>query len=249
MLPEYTTDYLLDKKVKIFQPKNGYRASTDAVLLSAVVKCKKEKSRILDIGSGTGAISLCLSQRLADKNIEVHGIELQTDLVELSNYSAQQNNFNFLKFHNFDLRKKINSEVLKPCSFDIVVSNPPYSDHDMPSPNKSKATAHNLENFSLSNWLNFCLKMTKPFGFIYMVNRVEAIPEICYALNKKAGGLNILPIYSKEKQEAKRVIIFAQKDSKAPCKILSPFVVHNENGDYTENAQKILRLGLSFQDI
>jgi tRNA1(Val) A37 N6-methylase TrmN6 len=37
---DYTNDYLLDKKVKIFQPVNGYRASTDAVLLSSLVRIK-----------------------------------------------------------------------------------------------------------------------------------------------------------------------------------------------------------------
>ena len=34
---DHTNDYLLDKRVKIFQPINGYRASTDAVLVSSLV--------------------------------------------------------------------------------------------------------------------------------------------------------------------------------------------------------------------
>lgn len=60
---DYTNDYLLDKKVKIFQPVNGYRASTDAVLLSSLAQIKNGDS-ILDVGSGTGAVSLCLAHRL-----------------------------------------------------------------------------------------------------------------------------------------------------------------------------------------
>ena len=59
MLPEHTSDYLLDKKVKIFQPVNGYRASTDAVLLAAFVSVSKY-GKILDVGSGTGMRALCL---------------------------------------------------------------------------------------------------------------------------------------------------------------------------------------------
>ena len=36
-MADYGEDYLLDKRVKIFQPDDGYRASVDAVFLSALV--------------------------------------------------------------------------------------------------------------------------------------------------------------------------------------------------------------------
>ena len=58
---DHTNDYLLDKRVKIFQPINGYRASTDAVLVSSLVNKVKTTDKILDVGSGTGAISVCLA--------------------------------------------------------------------------------------------------------------------------------------------------------------------------------------------
>ena len=249
MLPEYTNDYLLDKQVKILQPVDGYRASTDAVLLAGAVSGKLKGARILDVGSGTGAVSLCLAQRLQQYNVQISGIEIQPELAELSNLSAAQNNFDFVKFYNADIRHKLQNANLQNCSFDVVISNPPYSDHDMPSPNQSKATAHNHTDFNLSKWLNFCLKMAKPFGQIYMVNRVEALAEICTFLNGKAGNIRILPVYSKAGQDAKRIIVAAQKDSKAPCKILSPFYVHNADGKYTEQAQKILREGCGLFDL
>lgn len=249
MLPEYTNDYLLDKQVKILQPVNGYRASTDAVLLASVVSGKLRKAHILDVGSGTGAISLCLAQRLKQYDVDIKGIELQPELAELSNLSATQNNFSFVHFYNEDIKHKLQNENLCPCTFDVVISNPPYSDHDMPSPNKSKATAHNHTDFNLSRWLAFCVKMAKPFGKIYMINRVEALSEICAFFAGKAGNINILPIYSKFGQEAKRIIVSAQKDSKAPCKILPPFYVHNADGNYTDEAQKILREGLGYFDL
>ncbi|MCQ2735511.1 MAG: methyltransferase domain-containing protein [Alphaproteobacteria bacterium] len=249
MTTEYTNDYLLDKKVKIFQPINGYRASTDAVLLAAAVdESKTANAQILDVGSGTGAISLCLAQRLQQNNVRIVGLEIQSELSELADLSAKENNFSFVKFYNEDIRKKINNENVLPCSFDVVISNPPYSDHDMPSPNESKAAAHNHQDFDLSRWLAFCLKMAKPFGRIYLINRVEALPEICTFFQGKAGGMLIRPLYSKKGQEAKRIIVSVQKDSKAPCRILPPFVVHNAVGTYTDEAQQILRQGSGFAD-
>lgn len=249
MTVEYTNDYLLDKKVKIFQPLDGYRASSDAVLLAAMANKVKKNARILDVGSGTGAVSLCLAQRLSAANPEIRGVEIQADLAELANLSAAANGFDFVHFHHADIRQKMSSESLSPCSFEVVISNPPYSENDMPSPNKSKAAAHNHRDFSLEQWIAFCLKMAKPFGHIFLVHRAEALPQICSALSGKAGGICVLPIYSKKAQNAKRIIIAAQKDSKAPCRILPPFVTHDENGKYTPAAEKILRKGLSFAEI
>ena len=53
---EISLDNFLDGKIKIYQPKKGYRAGIDAVLLASCVKASN-KSKILDMGSGTGLIS------------------------------------------------------------------------------------------------------------------------------------------------------------------------------------------------
>ena len=241
-MQDYTIDYLLDKKIRILQPIDGYRASSDAVLLSSLIDNIKPDESILDVGSGTGGISLCLAHRFRYNTII--GLELQADLAKLSNLSAQQNGFSNIKYYNCDIKEK--NIPVNPCSFNHVISNPPYSLNDMPSPNKSKALAHNHSGLNLESWIHFCLKMLKPFGYIYLINRAEAITETLSTLSKKAGNIQIIPLYSKEHQMAKRVMIIAQKDSKTPTKILPPLYTHQQDGKYTEKAQKILREGLSY---
>ena len=236
----YTEDYLLNKRVKIFQPTDGYRAAIDAVFLASMVDTKKVKegTKILDVGSGTGAVSLCLAERLKDKKIEITGLEIQKELVELSNKSAKANGFDFLHYELCDIREKNND---KAGLFDFVVTNPPYSDHDMPSPNESKKQAHNMENLNLTKWLSVCLKMLKPKGYIALINRTEALNEILGAMHNKAGNIQILPLYSKEEQTSKRILILAEKGSRAPTKILPPLYTHNPDGVYSEKAEQILR--------
>ncbi|MFV0626924.1 MAG: tRNA1(Val) (adenine(37)-N6)-methyltransferase [Alphaproteobacteria bacterium] len=239
---EHTQDYLLDKQIKILQPVNGYRASTDAVLLSAAIEKVKKGDNILDVGSGTGAISLCLAHRFQKCEIEIKGFELQEELCALSNLSSRENGFeNFLSYINCDIKKK--PKEIEFCSFAHVISNPPYSENDMPSPNLSKATAHNHTDFSLKDWILFCIKMLKPKGLFYMINRAEAIDEILSTLRGKMGNIQVFPIYSKENQDAKRVIVVAQKDSKAPTIIKKGIIIHSEDGTYSQIANEILRLG------
>ncbi len=245
-MQNYTEDYLLDKRVKIFQPIDGYRASTDAVLLSSLVKNVKAGDKILDVGSGTGAVSLCIANRFQQKSPLITGLELQPELAELSNKSAEANGFqDFLHYHVRDIHNKDNFP--QPCSFQHVITNPPYTDHDMPSPNQSKALAHNHKAFSLTEWLYFCLKMLAPQGMFYMVNRVEALNETLLAFAGKAGAIQIIPLFTKPEQNAKRILLIAKKDSKAPTQILPPLIIHENNG-YTPQAHKILRLGCGFFD-
>ena len=237
----YTEDYLLNKKVKIFQPQDGYRAAIDAVFVASLIDetIIKPNSTVLDVGSGTGAISLCLAHRLQNQNICITGIDIQPELVELSNMSAKANGFeNFLNYEICDIRHKT---TLKAGSYDIVITNPPYSDHDMPSPKESKKLAHNHQEFDLTRWLTFSLKMLKPKGYIALINRTEALNEILSAMYNKAGNIRILPLYSKQNQPAKRVLILAQKGSRGLTSILPPLYTHNTDGNYSEQAEQILR--------
>jgi tRNA1(Val) A37 N6-methylase TrmN6 len=242
----FTTDYLLDKQVKILQPVDGYRASTDAVFLSSLLRAEDVKNgdTILDVGSGTGAISLCLASRLKQTGVRITGIDIQPELVSLSNQSAAENGFSsFLSYQLSDIREKT---ILPLGSFSFVVTNPPYSDHDMPSPNPSKSLAHNHQNFDLSGWLTFCAKMLRPKGKLFIINRTEALDEILAVLHNRAGNIQILPIYSKLGQPAKRIAVIAEKGSKGITKILPPFYTHNQDSSYTEKAQSILRQGCGY---
>ena len=242
----YTQDYLLNKQVKIFQPVDGYRASTDAVMISSLVAKVKKNDKILDVGSGTGAISLCLASRFQGQQPQITGLELQSDLAELSNMSAEANHFsNILHYHHCNIKDKL--EFVKPCSFQHVISNPPYSEHDLPSPNPSKAQAHNHSDFSLSEWIKFMIKMLAPQGMFYMINRAEALDEILYILHGKLGHIKLIPLFTKQSSKAKRLMIMAQKDNKTPTEILPPFIVHQDD-TYTDKAFRILREGKGFWD-
>ncbi|MBR6409583.1 MAG: methyltransferase domain-containing protein [Alphaproteobacteria bacterium] len=241
---EITNDYLLDKKIKMFQSDSTYKTSSDAVLVSSLLHQIKDDSKILDVGSGTGGISLCLAHRFPCAKIT--GFEIQKELVELSNMSAKTNDFKNLEYLLCDIKEK---KIPYPAgSFDHVITNPPYSKGGSKSPNQSKALAHNQQDITLEQWLKFCLKMLKPYGMLYLIHRAEALDEILSILYKKAGNIRLIPIYSKQNQTAKRIMLIAQKDSKTPLKILPPLIIH-QNTTYSKEAQQILRGGKSFFEI
>lgn len=232
-------NYLLDKKIKIYQPDEGYHASSDAVWLAAAIKKIKDGDKILDVGSGTGAVSLCLAERFQKQNPQIVGIEVQQCLAEAATKSAIANRFDFVSFINADI---FDTEI-ENGSFDHVITNPPYALNDLQSPNESKAIAHNFQHEDLSKWLDFCIKKLKPKGFFYIINRTEALENIVADISKKMGAIEVFLLYSKEGQKAKRVIIRAQKGSKAPLCVHYGIVVHNADGSYSAKSEEVLRKG------
>lgn len=243
-MSEIKFDYLLNKTVKIYQPESLYHASTDAVWLAAAIHKIRQGDKILDVGSGTGAVSLCLAARFKDKNLQITGVDIQKDLVEAANLSAKANGFNNLSFEEVDVLYS----KYHPCSFNHVISNPPYADADMPSPNVSKAKAHNFESEGLQKWIDFCIKALKPQGCFYMINRAEALDDIITFLHGRLGGIEIFPLFSKPKDnKAKRVIVRAQKDSNAPLIIHTPIYVHKEDNTHSDMAEKVLRQGAGLE--
>ena len=57
--PRLTQDLFLGGKVILWQSIDGYRAGIDAVLLATSTK-PKTNQKILDLGCGAGAVSLCV---------------------------------------------------------------------------------------------------------------------------------------------------------------------------------------------
>ena len=111
------------KGLKIIQKKKGFKFGVDSVLLSDFAKKIKRNATVMDIGSGTGIISILLAKKTNLKKI--YAVEIQKDMAEMSERSIQLNN-------QEDKIEVINDNIknifkyLCKNSIDVVVSNPPY---------------------------------------------------------------------------------------------------------------------------
>ncbi len=112
-------DYFYNNRVKIFQNKKGYRFSVDSPILADFIPFSKDKG--LEIGSGSGIISLLLMFR---KKIPfITGIEIQKDLFELSKMSIEENSFQ----SRFDVINSDFNDIYSDYSGIMnIFSNPPY---------------------------------------------------------------------------------------------------------------------------
>ena len=68
--------------LKIIQNNNGFKFGIDSILLSDFAKKIKKDSIVLDIGTGTGIISILLSAKTEANKII--GIEIQREVADMA---------------------------------------------------------------------------------------------------------------------------------------------------------------------
>ncbi len=242
---ELTEDHILGGRVRLLQPRRGYRAATDPVLLAASVPARPGE-RVLDLGCGVGAASLCLTAR--SPGLDLHGLELQQDYAALARDNAGRNGA-ALTVHEGDAAQP--PPALKSLSFDHVMLNPPYHARDaaIASPIMARDLANREGDLDLAGWIDAALRRLRPGGWMTIIQRAERAPEILAALLGKAGDARLLPLQPREGRPAKRVLIGARKGARGPFGLLAPLVLHagatheQDEDDATEAARAVLKGG------
>ncbi|MDA9769854.1 N-6 DNA methylase [Emcibacteraceae bacterium] len=239
---ETTCDDFLGGRINLNQPAKGYRVTSDSVFLAATIN-PQNNQRVLDMGAGSGAILCCLWERIKDKstNVTLHGVEMQKDLMDLAIKNASQFSNNIIKYFEGDIFA--NDIELEPNSYHHVISNPPYYDKGSvtTSPYQTKALAHGKAMDDLKVWIERSVRMLRPKGYITLVHRADRLDDILTALNDKCGSVIVYPLYSKQGDNANRVIIRAQKGAKGLLSLKSGLIVHKSDGEYSDEAENILR--------
>ena len=140
--------------------------------------------------------------------------------------------------------KDIASAVSKHAgTFDAVLTNPPFFEvHAIRSAPKD-AFAHTESTLSLEDWIHTCFRYLKHEGAIAIIHRTERLADIITVVNRFAGAVTIIPLWPKAGHAAKRVIVTARKGRKSPSAVHPGLVLHKENGDFTEDAEAVLRNG------
>lgn len=206
---------LFDGKVIVHQPKFGYRFAIDSLLLADHVLVKP-KQTVMELGIGVGATSLALAYKYPD--LLIHGIELQEEAFELLTKNVAENGWtDRFTLYNGNLKDR-----LAPGHFyDHVIMNPPFYDSKSytESIHSHKTISHQETAARLKDWIDEAYRLLKSRGYIVIVHTAPRCNEILQELHR-FGGIELFPVFTKQNEPGKRVIIRARKD------VDTPFVLH-----------------------
>lgn len=232
-------DDLEYKNLKIIQKKKGFKFGMDAVLLSDFTKNIKRNAKVLDLGTGTGIISILLAGKT--ELSEIIGIEVQKEISEMATRSMQMNHLeNRCKILNENI-KDIDKRLEK-SSFDVVVTNPPYKKKQtgLVNDNNIKLISRHEMTAELKDFISVASKMLKSNGELYMVHRPERLVDIMALCREyKLEPKNIRLVHPSFGKEPNLVLIRAVKNGGEFLKIEKPLYIYQEDGEYTQELLKI----------
>jgi tRNA1(Val) A37 N6-methylase TrmN6 len=233
-----TEDSLVDGRVRLLQPREGYRVAIDPVLLAAAVPARPG-DRILDMGCGAGAVGLCLAARCSD--LLLNGLERDPVMAGLAQRNFALNGLG----GSAELTVGDVLDARFDAEFDQVVMNPPYLTPERAgaSPVPGRQSANVEDGAGVADWIAAGARALRHKGRLTLIHRADRMDEIIAALAVGFGETVLHPLWPKQHQPAKRVIITARKGVASPAAISPGTVLHAEDGSYTDVIQAVLAGG------
>ena len=239
IFPDERIDDLEFNNLKIIQNKNFFCFGIDSVLISNFCAKNKSASNAVDIGSGSGIISILIASKTRIKHI--YGIEIQNEVAEMSKRSIELNHLeDKIEILNIDLKDA--TKYINPNSIDCVVTNPPYMKNGTgaKNENKQKIIARHEVETTLSEILNISCKLLKDKGEFFMIHRVDRLVDILSEMRaQRLEPKEIQFIHPYVNKSPNLVMLRAVKNGGRELKVLDPLVVYNNNGEYTDEILKI----------
>jgi tRNA1Val (adenine37-N6)-methyltransferase len=156
------------------------KVCTDACILGAWFSGKIPLNALtLDAGSGTGLLMLMLAQK---NNGRFHGIEIDFDSYQQSNENIKLSKWN-------DRMQILPGDFCTysfPKKYDFIISNPPFFDKSLPSPQLKKNIARHSYTLTLEQLLegiSLNLKPTGSFGVLLPYNRTSFFEKLAIGKN------------------------------------------------------------------
>ena len=164
------------KQFSVRHDRCAMKVGTDGVLIGAWARGGR---RLLDIGAGTGLVSLMLAQRFPSATVE--GLEIDAEAAA----QCQEN----MAASPFADRVKVYASAFQdfvPDSpYDAIVSNPPYFLNGMKNNDESRAAARHSDVTFFKDFFSFSKQWLRPSGEVSLVlpaNDVEEISAEAYLM-------------------------------------------------------------------
>ena len=207
---------------RVTMRRGYYNPTSDAVWLAAAAP--RGVQTVLDVGIGSGGVSLCLWANNPD--VKITGIDVSPQMLDACRINAELNNVN-IELLNADITQWRTNRT-----FDLVVTNPPYF-----SGTPARHNAHH--NADLDVWVSRCIARVRPMGTFCIITDATTVPTVMSAMARCLGDITVVPLFG-ARDTAERVLLSGRLGTRGVARIHRGFPM---------NYEPVLRDGLTIADI
>lgn len=227
-------NYFRFKQFTIEQDHCANKVSTDACVFGAWLFKELKDKTILDIGCGTGLLSLMLAQNPKNK---LRSIELDPNCTEQARENITNSRWNNrIHIEQADIRKWEADQ-----DYDCIVCNPPFFNNTSLSHNPKRNQARQTATLGPSDWLEFLRQREFQTCTIYLLLSNNDVLQDYEKVFSVAGfsyqqKINLL---DHAQASCKRVILIASPHSLTSSS--KPIIYKNTDGSYTDQFIDLLQ--------
>ncbi len=213
------------KKFKVEQQGASFKIGTDALVLGSFI-CSSNAKTALDIGAGTGVISLMVAQ--THPTIFIDAIEVDQQNCALAHHNFTESNFSDRlsivesDFLNYSFDKK----------FDLIFSNPPYFIDSLENNDRRQANSRHLSRNDLKKFVEKIVECISNKGLVYLI-----FPAINFQmwldnfLENQLFLVERIDVLGKPNQIIRTIAVFSTENSLTKRHKLT---IRNLDGTYTD---------------
>ncbi|MFU8778289.1 MAG: tRNA1(Val) (adenine(37)-N6)-methyltransferase [Roseovarius sp.] len=239
---DLSCDAFLGGRLRISQPKAGYRAGIDPVLLAASVPARVGQT-LLDLGCGSGIAALCVVARVP--GIMATGLEIQPAYAMLARRNSAANGL-ALDVTGGDIADM--PAALRARQFDHVIANPPYFDrhHSTAAEDMGRERAMG-EALPLADWVRAAARRARTGGTVTFIQRAERLPDLLTPMAAHLGSIEVLPLIPRRGRSARLILLRGRKGRRAALRLHDGWLLHagenhgQDGEDYTAATSDVLR--------
>lgn len=237
-----SNSYFRFKQFTIQQDKAAMKVTTDSCLFGAWVAKKMAEHtgtsiQLLDIGTGTGLLSLMLAQK--NTGCTIDAIEIDRNAYEQALENVMNSPWKE-KIHVLHADIKLFEPRKK---YDIIISNPPFYEKELKAEDENKNIAHHNAGLSFSDLFEVIKRQLSPEGYFYLLLPYKRNEEIRKLVFEHRFELSQLVLVRQSVNHGYfRIMLCGRLPSeKKEETVLDEMAIKDNNDNYTPSFTSLLK--------
>jgi tRNA1Val (adenine37-N6)-methyltransferase len=218
------------KHFEVNQSNSAMKIGTDSMVFGSLIDVEG-KSNALDIGTGTGVLSLMTAQR--NPSLKITAIEIEADAFDEAKINFENSSFQpqLTAFHVDFL------DFSPDSKFDLIFSNPPYFENASKSSSQQKNLARHDDSLPLNVLFEKVAVHLTENGLFWVI-----LPNLTFDTYSEFAskiGLHLfkqIEIFGKENQLVRKIGAFSKINKSIDH---SRLIIRKNDGNYTDEYKEL----------